>query len=425
MLNRIAELSLTENFDADQIYYLFKTDDSDKNLQILSKLRKFTTVLDLFNYFTSHDASLITKTLKMFEEQLFLIFEKIDYTTHFSENEVESYMSDVSKIILPLYIILQIENSLNGLLIGLKGYLSKLHSKKIIKDKAKKQIINCINKLICKINYESQNTPFSRSSTKENTAASRNFSDLNEKKLRVFTTCHSKSVKRKKSNMPFKRKSINNEEILVNLDIQKSDDEITLKNLKTNNEVSVNKSKTKDSELSLNRLIFDEAENYLSKKNKSLKQKNTTKENNFLMMNVNKEKIKEKDNAVKIRSPKNVSFKLIETDELGAKKLPDEYIRKRVRSRSDCLNPQKETGIDKTKIFMESIECINELYKKMKINAEEKVSLKKLITNPNNLHNIYQEVFIKNDDIGKDINIRNKLMNILLNILGSMKEVDK
>ena len=124
-------------------------------------------------------------------------------------------------------------------------------------------------------------------------------------------------------------------------------------------------------------------------------------------------------------STKNICFNF-GYDKLGAKKLSVEStIHKRVRSKSDCISPKKETDIDKTKVYMELIESINELYKKMKINSEEKILLKKLITNSNKLQSIYQEAFIKGNNIEKDINIRNKLMDRLLIILKNMKEVDK
>lgn len=427
MLNRIAELSLTENIDADQIYYLFKTDDSEKNLQILSKLRKFTTVTDLFNYYISYDASLINKSLKLFGEQLFQIFEKKNYTTHFSNNEIESYISDVSKIILPLNIIIQIEKNLNDILLGLKEYLSKLHTNNIIKNKANEQFTNCINKLFCKNNYSLYPKAFSRTSTKENTEAARSISDLNDKKEKIIFPNNFNTVKKKNSDMSFKRRSIINEEILDDLETPKFDGETTNKNQNnSNNEIEVSRLKTKDSELSLTRLVFISPEKY-HKKSTHIKQKNTTKENNLLIMKALKRKMESKDNvALEVRrSSKNICLDLIEDDGLAAKKLPGEYIHKRIRSRSDCLNPKNETDVDKTKIYMELIESINELYKKTKINAEEKILLKKIITNPNQLHNIYREAFVKGNDIGKDINIRNKLMNRLLIILENIKEGNK
>ena len=51
----IKSIELLGEFKFDEIYYFYKTSSSEKNLEILSYLKKYQTSMDFFSYFTNAD----------------------------------------------------------------------------------------------------------------------------------------------------------------------------------------------------------------------------------------------------------------------------------------------------------------------------------------------------------------------------------
>ena len=125
MLDFIKSLDLSEELKINEIYYLFKTDSSEANLQLLSTLQKFKTNKDFLNYYTNQDCK---STVDIYDNILFISSEicKEKGKTKF-RNINDNYISGFSKIIF-LFLLLQKHNELlSKLLMNTKKYINKFY----------------------------------------------------------------------------------------------------------------------------------------------------------------------------------------------------------------------------------------------------------------------------------------------------------
>ena len=164
MLDFIKSLDLSEELKINEIYYLFKTDSSESNLQLLSTLQKFKTNKDFLNYYTNQDCK---STIDIYDN-IFFISSKIckeNGKTKF-QNDNDNYISGLSKIIF-LFLLLQKHNALlSKLLLNTKKFINNFYKDFHIGKALKEKINLCLDDLT-NSNLEAYKGNYSPSSKKE------------------------------------------------------------------------------------------------------------------------------------------------------------------------------------------------------------------------------------------------------------------
>ena len=123
MFDFIKSLDLSEEIKSNEIYYLFKTDSSEINLNFLSSLQKFKTNQEFLYYYTNRDCKSVIDIFYNISSITSEICKDEKYL--FQNNKNEQYISGVSKIIF-LFLILQEYNKLLGkILMNTKQYIKK------------------------------------------------------------------------------------------------------------------------------------------------------------------------------------------------------------------------------------------------------------------------------------------------------------
>lgn len=342
---KIGSLDLSEEIKTNEIYYLFKTDSSEINLNFLSSLQNFNTNQELLNYYTNLDCKSVIDIFYNISS----ITSKIckDERNVFNNNRIEQYISGVSKIIF-LFLILQKYNELLGkILIYIKQYIKKFYIDFHLQKNIKEKINSCINELTYSSMVTSRRN-YSRRATKEETIISLN---------KLSGICLLKN-KLQEINL----NSNESEYLFTQINTPKFDEEENeeskneLNNIDKNipnNEIINQKcsKKISDSSLTLSKMKFilepEFEEMKLLEKTKSQGNKNNLISNNY----------QRKENK-RIKSLDNLNNKLIENEKTN-----------------DSMDiPEK-----KKQILAKFLDNINNLYKEGKINSEMKKSMKKLI----------------------------------------------
>jgi hypothetical protein len=324
MLDFIKTLDLSAELKNDEIYYLFKTDSSETNLNFLSSLQKFKTNQEFLYHYTNQDC----KSVMDIFYNISSIASKIckDEKNLFKNNKIEQYTSSVSKIIFLFLIIQKYNELLSQILMNTKKYIKKFYIDFQLQKNLKEIIKSCVNDLTCSSIITSRRN-YSRRSTKEETKISLN---------KLSYICLLKN-KQKEMNL----NSNEDEYLFSQIETPKFDEELidSIKENKgskkelRNNEISIKKDSNKffDSSLTLAKMKF-------------------------------------------ILRPEFEEMKLLEK-----KKFQNNYQRKESKKikKLDILN-NKSHEINK-KVLVKFLDTINNLYKEGKINSEIKKSMKKLI----------------------------------------------
>lgn len=378
MLDFIKSLELSKEIKIEEIYYLFKTESSDINQQILSSLKKFKTTQEFINYYINQDTKVALDHLKY----LSTIISKIcgEQEKNIFKTDYEEYISALSKIIFLFIIIKKNNDLLNNLLINTKKYIKNFYIEFQIKNLVKENINSCINNLAYS-NLQTFKRNDSRRSTSENTIIS-------------LSKFKSKGFLEKQSDLL----SISNEDDFLNNTPKFKEDENKFRKgkeeLKNNKNISYSKSNKNienikeginkndslmicDSSLTLSKMkfVFEPEHKQISFTEKE-KYENIFKRKN----NHNKKKSKSIDQV-----------------------LIDKYLSKTKKN-----NIFKRDG--KNKHFIKLIlDDINSLYKNGKINSEIKIDLKQfVISNSNNIKEKFIEFYnVDNNDYEKIVNSEN------------------
>ena len=169
MFDFIKSLDLSEEIKSNEIYYLFKTDSSEINLNFLSSLQKFKTNQEFLYYYTNQDCKSVIDIFYNISSITSEICKDEKYL--FQNNKNEQYISGVSKIIF-LFLILQEYNKLLGkILMNTKQYIKKFYIDFHLQKNTKEKIKSFINDLTCSSIVTSRRN-YSRRSTKEETIIS-------------------------------------------------------------------------------------------------------------------------------------------------------------------------------------------------------------------------------------------------------------
>lgn len=349
MLDFIKAINSQKVISSEEIYEVFKTDSFDLNLKFLSNIQKHKTVNEFFDYYSKLDYQ---NVLNIFDNlnSLSVILSN-DTNKNLFGNKIDKYLYDVSKIIMIFLLIEKTNKILNNFTniakTTINDFCVRNESSPISSN-----INNCLNSIT---NFTpTLQRSLSRRATKERTLSSYNYQKDKGNSV-LFDTS----------------KNEDTELIVVGDGTPKFKEEEWSKksciNDKKESSVIKSSQKTIDSILSLRNMKFmhdDEDKNQrgIKKKNKTIKFGFDKQEpGNFFKQKSNSNRINEYQNTM---NGLNSSF---------------EY------------NPK---CIDKSQILADLLNIINYLFKKEKINEEQKLALKQiLISDPENVINRFYKFY--------------------------------
>ena len=182
MYEQIKSIDLSEELKINELYNIFKTNSSDMNLEIYSKLQTFSTAAELFKHFMNEEIKIYYQKADNFIQQLSSIINKKNNNF---VSKTDKYICDFSYILVLLNIISKLNDSLMEILKNTKNALSNIYEKYSSDlDKRKQEKFNelidiLLNKYSSSIDYNSNNKNkssnklyMSKSSTKENSNGS-------------------------------------------------------------------------------------------------------------------------------------------------------------------------------------------------------------------------------------------------------------
>ena len=179
MYEVIKSIEISEELKINEFYKLLKTNSSNMNLEIFSKLQTFSTAAELFKHYMNEDIKIYYQNTDNFIQQLSSIINK---ENNKFDSMTDKYISDFSYILLLLNIISKLNDSLKEIIKNTKNALSKISDKySCYLDKSKQEkfneLIDCLLNKYSSIDYNINNKSsnklyMSKSSTKENSNGS-------------------------------------------------------------------------------------------------------------------------------------------------------------------------------------------------------------------------------------------------------------
>lgn len=113
MYEQIKSIDLSEELKINELYNIFKTNSSDMNLEIYSKLQTFSTAAELFKHFMNEEIKIYYQKADNFIQQLSSIINKKNNNF---VSKTDKYICDFSYILVLLNIISKLNDSLMEIL---------------------------------------------------------------------------------------------------------------------------------------------------------------------------------------------------------------------------------------------------------------------------------------------------------------------
>ncbi len=432
MYDEIKALEFSGEMKTNDLYYLFKTNSSQINLEILSKLQKFPTLTGFFKHYMKKDIKVLNDTYDNFIHILSQFSSLISKAKF--ESNIDQYISDFSYIYTLFNILLKLNDSLNSIISNIKNNITTLYNKYHIDKNKQEKIDECVAYLL-DISQHKNNSHnfFSKCSTKENSNGSiDHYLIINDNKEFYDS---SKQQKKLIKDLLGRDKNINLNKITSTPKFNNIDNSTIPSNKNENCDNNIHKGEQNKEEFSSINKESTDSEFTLSSNEK--KQTNKGKENisnNISKENVNKinelsddindyiTNINPNDLIIKphrrnstiirqFNSNLNINKNRYQSiDRTNVKSLYSSY--KNNNSHENLLKNLTKSSFKKLhfssghlfmkeelKIYTELLELITELYNENKINSEQKLKLKKLIIikSPKIL-SVYK-LFNQNDEI--------------------------
>ena len=183
MHEEIKSMDFLGEIKINDLYYLYKTNSSPINLEILSKLQKFTNYNEFFKHYMNKDIKCFYKNLDNFIQTLSSL---INPKNHIKlDSKIDQYISDFSYIYTFCNIIFKLNDSLFSVILNAKNILSELYIKHKLDKNKQDKIDECIGIFLDTFQFKKKSQKLlSKSSTKENSNVSLdiNFNSYNENK---------------------------------------------------------------------------------------------------------------------------------------------------------------------------------------------------------------------------------------------------
>ena len=329
-------LELSEELKINDIYELFKTNSSEFNKMFLSNIQKYSNTQKLISHYLKNDIYRIYSSFNDIQSNLNRIIYGENHEIFYSE--IETYILGSSKIILFLSLIQKTNQVLMNLLNSTKLYISDFYKNNNKESCMKSKIDLFINELINSSSHFQRS--YSRRSTNDITNSSI-YVNLENKNNQEFLSTNKKDIILRSLTPKFKNEEENN---------------ITQKNSHNSNTNDDNSKKSMDSSLTLQKLNFvqnDEGDNL---------------KNNIKCS---------RDSSSLDDKPKGFFHKKNKSQSIKFKKKDSLFKKKRKYSSNSMDDNSVQNG--RIKILAEILDIINIMFKKGKINSEQKINIKQII----------------------------------------------
>lgn len=403
MLDHNKEFNFFGEMNKNIDYFLIDTSSSEKNELIKSKIEKYKTVSEFFEYYTNNNINSLFDSFNRLDKMYSNIY--INNNTNNTKSKIDKYISDLSNIILLFNLISKNQQIIKKTLKNSESYLKNFYSENHINKDCQKILDDYFDNLInLKKKKKKKRLSFL---THENI--------FNSKRQRH------KTVKARKPNI-----------FILNKKPEEKDINYKLVNISPTNHLNHKKHNSIDEEKSNLRTPKFPSKNEDQNNNQSLLKETESKKmpiikqesiNSFFTLaskaanivsdekriqNIKKEKI------VKINDKKVTSFnihnngetKLIYTkinfsENKKSQDNSDEFEQKQYYEKK---NPKKQTfssvnlkSTMEKNMLKDFLGFINNIYKDGSINTEEKIKLKQLIISKSEkIENIYNNYFHDN-----------------------------
>lgn len=413
MYEEINSIEFSGEMKINELYHLYKTNSSQMNLELFSRIQNFSTSNDFFKHYMNKDIKLFYENMDNFIYQLSSITRQSDIKF---DSQIDQYISDFSYIFVLFNIISKINKSLENILLNEKSTLYNLYEKYQLDKNLQEKFNECIDNLLHISTKKKFSHNFSCKSTKDNSNDSliynrqSNFIDFNNES-KEFSQSDKIPVVVKDllgyNNLNKEQNNINNINVInktprfnniLNINPSYSNNE------NNNNDLIIEKN-SKDSEFTFtsNKNININIENenkYFINNNRNkteIKDNNYNKESddiNDYITSVQKDaylikpiKTRRKSCMIRTFKPKNSLEKNCNksNDDLNKRNLF--FSNKSTNNNFEKIQSYKKlhasTGQlfkkEESKKYADLLEIIIELYKFKKINLEQKLKLKRLI----------------------------------------------
>ena len=367
-------LDLSEELKINDIYELFKTNSSDFNKMFLSNIQKFSNTQKLISHYLKNDINSIYSSFNDISSNLNRIIYGENQEICYSE--IETYILGASKIILFLSLIQKNNQLLMNLLNSTKLYISDFYKNNNKESCIKSKINLFINELINSSSYYQRS--YSRRSTNDITNSS---------------ICVNLENKDKEEYLNL---SINQKDIILRSLTPKfkngEDNNIIKKNSQNSHNANINDDNSKesmDSSLTLQKLNFvqnDEVENLKSniKCNLDSSSSSPDKSKSFLY-----------------KKNKSQSHKF---------KAKESFFKKNRKYSANSMD-DKSVQNERIKILAGILDTINIMFKKGKINSDQKINMKQIIiSNPKIIIDKYYKDLTNINDNNAKIKMMEKII---------------
>ena len=167
MYEEIKSIDFCGEMKTNDLYYLFKTNSSQINLEILSKLQKYTTLTEFFKHYMRKDLKTLNDAYDIFINKI-STFSSENHKIKFDSN-IDQYISDFSYIYILFNSIIKLKESLASILINIKNTLSNLYNEYHIDKNKQEKIDECVSCLLDIFQNKNHSQKLlSKSSTKDN-----------------------------------------------------------------------------------------------------------------------------------------------------------------------------------------------------------------------------------------------------------------
>ena len=345
MLDFTNSLDLSEELKINDIYELFKTNSSDFNKKFLFNIQKYSNTQQLISHYIKSDINSIYNSFNDISSTLSRIIYGENQKTCYSE--IEAYSQGSSKIILFLSLIQKINQLLMNLLNSTKLYISDFYKNNNKESIIKNKIDLFINELINSSPHIQRS--YSRRSTNDitNSSICINFENKNKEQLLNLNINKKDNILR-----TFTPKFRNEEENNI----------IKKNSQNSHNTNDDNDLKNMDSSLTLRKLNFveiDEGDNLKSNIKYSMESSSSSSD-------------KSKRFFYKKNKSQSSKFKVKES-----------LFKKKSRKFSANSMDDKAVQNERIKILAGFLDTINIMFKKRKINSDQKINIKQIIiSNP-------------------------------------------
>ena len=144
MLNFIKSMNILGEMKPSEIYNYYKTLESKDNVEIINNINRFSKLKKFFDYYTNHDSKTLFDFIKQLKQKICDVLDTENTISQFNSN-IDQYISTLTKFILVIKLTIEIEKSLDIILIKSKNYLKKLIIENDIKNNNIDSLLNDFN----------------------------------------------------------------------------------------------------------------------------------------------------------------------------------------------------------------------------------------------------------------------------------------